>query len=84
MAIPSICPKCETGLVNREEDGKPMLVCGVCGYKREVTVVTERACAACGYNKATVEFYGVIYGDEAPLVLYKCVKCGAVEREGYG
>ncbi len=83
MAIPNICPKCNIGLVSKDEEGKPMLVCNICGYKREITNYTEHTCSACGYDKATIEYFGIIVGDEAALTMYKCLKCGKVEREGY-
>jgi len=65
-----------------EEDNTIYLVCGVCGYKRKMENITERECRKCGYNKAIMTYIGIIIGDEQPLTLYKCVKCGHVEREG--
>lgn len=45
--------------------------------------IVEHLCTACGCEEATLIFYGIIYGDEAPLEIYKCKNCGKVVREGY-
>ena len=83
QTMPNVCPKCEIGLTPKEEDQKYFVVCPVCGYRREITEVTEHTCSACGNEKATLLYFGIIVGDEAALCMYKCLKCGHVDREGY-
>ncbi len=43
--------------------------------------ISAHTCPKCGNEDAFVLFYGVIRGDEAPLIIYKCTKCGHVDRE---
>ena len=38
-------------------------------------------CEKCGYDKAEVIDMGIKVSDEDPLILYKCGKCGHVEKE---
>ena len=81
--LPNECPKCMVGMRPKEdESGEVFLVCAICGYKRKLENVTERVCTECGYGKATMNYIGVIIGDEQPVTLYRCLKCGHVEREG--
>jgi DNA-directed RNA polymerase subunit M/transcription elongation factor TFIIS len=82
MVLPNICPKCNIGMRLTEQDDRVYLMCGVCGYKREMENITEHACQKCGYNKAIMTYIGVVIGDEQPVTLYRCVKCQHVEREG--
>lgn len=82
MPTLNICPKCGTNMLLEDENGTPMYACKACGYKTEILGLTEHECSSCGYNKSVMHYYGVIYGDEAPLVMYKCIKCGNVDREG--
>ncbi len=82
MTLPNICPKCNVGMRVKEENDDVFLVCGVCGYQRKMENITERTCAACGCNKAIMTYIGVVIGDEQPVTLYRCVRCGKVEREG--
>jgi len=44
--------------------------------------LAEHECSKCGYDKAIMYYHGIVYGDEAPLVMYTCIKCGNVDREG--
>lgn len=81
--IPNECPKCRVGMRPKEEEnGEVFLVCAICGYKRKLESTTEHECQKCGYNKAIITDVGVIIGDEQPVTLYRCIKCGKVEREG--
>ncbi|MCL5430374.1 MAG: hypothetical protein M1504_02765 [Candidatus Marsarchaeota archaeon] len=82
MQIQNMCPKCGIACNFREEDGKVYMACGHCDYKSEFKNYTVHECKECGYDKAIITFYGVIIGDEPPLQLYKCLKCGFVDREG--
>lgn len=82
MQIPNICPNCRIGLNPVDEGGKVMLRCARCGHSEEFKNFSKHECSACGYDKAVVTFYGVVIGDEPPLVLHKCIKCGNVDREG--
>ena len=81
--MPNVCPKCNLGLKPVEENDIVFLKCSICGYKRELQGVAEHVCVKCGYGKATMTYIGVIRGDEEPVTLLKCLKCGNVERFGY-
>ncbi len=82
MPAMDLCPKCGMKMGLHEEGDKVFFVCNNCGYKVEALGLTEHECSACGYGKSIMHYYGVIYGDEAPLVMYTCIKCGNVDREG--
>ena len=82
MELMEECSACKVLLVYREEEDKLFLACPNCGFKKQYNSWTPRACQKCGCEKAIITFYGVIIGDEQPLTLYKCVRCGTVEREG--
>lgn len=41
-------------------------------------------CKKCGYQYSEVTDLGAPYSDEANVYLFKCLKCGYVEREAYG
>ena len=41
-------------------------------------------CKKCKHEFAEVTDLGIFYSDEASIHLYKCKKCGNVERESYG
>jgi DNA-directed RNA polymerase subunit M/transcription elongation factor TFIIS len=43
--------------------------------------ITKHSCPKCDNEKAFLLFYGVVVGDEAPLIIYRCTRCGAVARE---
>lgn len=41
-------------------------------------------CKKCGHQYSEVTDLGAPYSDEANVYLFKCNKCGYVEREAYG
>ncbi len=41
-------------------------------------------CKKCGHEYSDVVDLGVSYSDEANIHLFKCKKCGYVERDAYG
>jgi len=41
-------------------------------------------CGKCGCEFADVSDLGVFYSDESSVYLFKCKKCGKVERDAYG
>ena len=82
MELKEECSSCKMMLVYKELDGKVFLACPRCDFKKEFNNWTQHECQACGCDKAIITFYGVIYGDEQPLTMYKCIRCGTVEREG--
>ena len=43
--------------------------------------VTRHSCPKCGNGDAYLLFYGIVVGDEPPLIIYRCTRCGAVARE---
>ncbi|MEM0154687.1 MAG: zf-TFIIB domain-containing protein [Methanothrix sp.] len=82
MVTSNICPKCGTNMHLVEDEGKPFYQCNACGYKTEILGLAEHECSKCGYGKSIMYYHGIVYGDEAPLVMYTCIKCGNVDREG--
>jgi DNA-directed RNA polymerase subunit M/transcription elongation factor TFIIS len=61
-----------------EEKGK-----GV-AEEKETTKGFPNKCKKCGYKYSNVIDLGASYSDEANIYLFKCKKCGNVEREAYG
>jgi len=51
---------------------------------RLVTKSISHRCPACESSEATLVYCGTTKGDEDPLELYRCNKCGKVSREGWG
>ena len=45
--------------------------------------VHKHICKKCGYDRAELIEIGVMYGDEADIVRFRCGKCGYVENIGY-
>lgn len=41
-------------------------------------------CKKCGCNESEVSDLGASYGDESSVYLFRCLKCGYVERDAYG
>lgn len=41
-------------------------------------------CKKCGCNESEVHDLGASYSDESSVYLFKCLKCGHVERDAYG
>jgi len=39
-------------------------------------------CKKCGYDKAQALHLGIFYSDEDNLILFRCGKCGYIERAG--
>jgi DNA-directed RNA polymerase subunit M/transcription elongation factor TFIIS len=77
------CPKCRMVLSIIEENGEVYYHCAACGYKQLFPNWVDHECQKCGFGKAQLLFYGIIVGDEAPLSMYKCLKCGSVVRDGF-
>ena len=77
------CPKCHLVLNIKEEGDGVYYVCSNCGYRVPFPNWVHHDCRKCGCDKAELMFYGIVRGDEVPLTMYKCVRCGTVEREGF-
>jgi len=80
----TICPKCGIILKPKEENDLLFLECTVCGYKKEYTSWMEHTCTSCGYQKAIVVLNEIVLGDEDWVTIYRCVKCGNTDKEGFG
>ena len=44
----------------------------------------SHTCKTCGYKYSDVVDLGAPYSDESNVYLFKCKKCGYVERDAYG
>lgn len=52
--------------------------------KDDITIGFPHTCIKCGHNKCEVFDLGAPYSDESDIYLYKCKKCGFVERQADG
>jgi DNA-directed RNA polymerase subunit M/transcription elongation factor TFIIS len=41
-------------------------------------------CKKCGYEKADIDILNPFYSDESVITLYRCQKCGLIERQTDG
>jgi len=53
-------------------------------YKEAKSLGFPHTCKKCGHERCDISDLGVFYGDEANIYLYKCKKCGYVERQADG
>ncbi len=61
----------------QEETGK-----GVA--KKPKTLGFPHVCIKCKYKECDLEVIGAPYSDESDIYLYKCKKCGFIERQADG
>jgi len=52
--------------------------------EEKITQGFPHMCQKCGHNEAEVIDVGVSVSDEAGIYLFKCIKCGYVERQADG
>jgi DNA-directed RNA polymerase subunit M/transcription elongation factor TFIIS len=78
-----ICPRCGVALGTVEEGNLVFMICRTCGFRKECNDWIEHECGKCGCMKATVVLDIMIKGDEGMTTMLRCIKCGAVEKEGY-
>lgn len=81
--IPLVCPHCKITISPKEEGDKVFIECTNCGYRREVLDWVEHTCSKCKCEKAIVVYHATTIADESTTTLYKCVRCGNTEREGF-
>lgn len=75
------CPKCMILLTPKLEGDNVIVQCSNCGYKKDFKQWVEHTCSKCGFDKCIIVYHAKIKGDEDTLTIYKCIKCGATERE---
>ncbi len=79
----TMCPKCGIILAPKEEGELVFLECGVCGFRKEYKDRVEYLCPVCKHSKAIILYSAMTRGDEDATTLYKCINCGATNKEGY-
>lgn len=79
----NICPKCQIALFPKEENDIVVIVCKVCGFRKEIKNWIETECPHCSHNKATVVLHEMAKGDEGTTTMYRCIHCGAINKEGF-
>jgi DNA-directed RNA polymerase subunit M/transcription elongation factor TFIIS len=79
----NFCPKCRILLSPKEENGDLIIKCSNCGYTKNFTDWIEHICPKCNYDKAVVVYHAMERGDEGTTTMFRCIKCGAVDKEGY-
>lgn len=57
---------------------------GVLKTNEDINMGFPNKCSKCGHGKASVANLGPQYSDESDVALYKCKKCGHVERKTDG
>lgn len=52
--------------------------------EEKITTGFPHMCRKCGFNEAEVIDVGISVSDEAGIYIFKCLKCGFVERQADG
>ncbi len=78
-----VCPKCKVILAPREDNENVFLDCNVCGYSREFRNWVPHECPKCKCEKAIVLRHVQMIGDEDTTTLFRCIRCGATDKEGF-
>jgi len=80
--------KCKKCGFSEKSDEKPILREKVKPTRKvevveegDVTAVYDHKCIKCGHDKSQLIQMHPQYGDEDDVILWKCGKCGFVERE---
>ncbi len=79
----TICPKCGIILLPKEVGDLVFIECSICRFKREYKDWAEHTCQECGHNKAIIVVDIMVRGDEGMTTIFRCLHCGATEKEGY-
>lgn len=77
------CKKCMILLHPKDENNEIFLECTNCGFKEAFTDWVEHTCNSCNHDKATILYHEMIKGDEGTTTMYRCIKCGATDKDGY-
>jgi len=81
---------CSCGFANEVSDvsfsqkGERKEKIGTGIYKETKEPGFPHTCKKCGHEECDISDLGVFYGDESNIYLYKCQKCGYVERQADG
>ena len=68
---------CSEKITQPAEKGKGIL-------KKQTEKGFPHICKECGHEFADIVDLGASYSDESNVYLFKCKKCGNVERDAYG
>ncbi len=79
----SFCPKCRILIFPKVENEEIFIECTNCGFRKRFDDWTEHDCTNCNYNKAIVILHEMVRGDEGTTTMYRCLKCGATDKEGW-